>query len=403
MNEPSNLITGQIYGGCEPLDLPYEPSWDNQLNKKTICMEAKHHIGRHYDVHNLYALYEAFRGLGYGGCEPLDLPYEPSWDNQLNKKTICMEAKHHIGRHYDVHNLYALYEAVATNFFVVQDMNEPSNLITGQIYGGCEPLDLPYEPSWDNQLNKKTICMEAKHHIGRHYDVHNLYALYEAVATNFALQEIRGKRPFIISRASFPGLGKYAGHWSGDIQSTWEDMRYSITGLLAFSLFGIPMMGADICGFSGDATPQLCKRWMQLGAFYPFSRNHADKDSKPQDPVSMGPEVVEASKRALRLRYKLIPYYYTLFWKAHTQGTTVATPLFFLAPDDPVLDEVDTQFLIGPHVMIAPILEQDANTTQAYFPKHKWYNLVGGELLAHDQHAHIDDQQTVAVRVCHSM
>ncbi|KAI5644152.1 glycosyl hydrolases family 31 domain-containing protein [Phthorimaea operculella] len=68
--------------------------------------------------------------------------------------------------------------------FHKQDMNEPSNLITGQIYGGCEPLSLPYEPSWDNQLNKKTICMEAKHHIGRHYDVHNLYALYEAVATH---------------------------------------------------------------------------------------------------------------------------------------------------------------------------------------------------------------------------
>ncbi|CAG9793674.1 unnamed protein product [Diatraea saccharalis] len=159
------------------------------------------------------------------------------------------------------------------------DMNEPSN-IGGIVEGSCADERYPYMPqTGDDLLREHTLCMDARHYAGTHYDLHNLYGLYEAVATNFALSDIRGKRPFIISRSTFVGSGKYTGHWSGDIESSWHDMRMTIPELLNFNLFGIPMMGADICGFRGDTTVELCKRWMQLGAFYPFSRNHNSDSS----------------------------------------------------------------------------------------------------------------------------
>ncbi|XP_047993102.1 lysosomal alpha-glucosidase-like isoform X1 [Leguminivora glycinivorella] len=279
------------------------------------------------------------------------------------------------------------------------DMNEPSNMLSGPLHGSCAPEDLPYKPhtSGADGLRSKTICMDAQHYAGTHRDWHNLYSLTEAIATDFALTEIRGKRPFIISRSTFAGSGRYAGHWSGDVFSEWHDMAMSIPEILSFSLFGIPMMGADICGFNGDTTVELCKRWMQLGAFYPFSRNHNSDRSIPQDPVSLGPEVVAASRQALRTRYRLLPYYYTMFWRAHVAGETVARPLFFETPDNPVTHDIDAQFLIGPYLMISPILEQGARTTRAYFPG-VWYHLQDGSALAQDQWNTLDENQTVSVR-----
>ncbi|CAB3259578.1 unnamed protein product [Arctia plantaginis] len=280
------------------------------------------------------------------------------------------------------------------------DMNEPSNFVEAPVGGACAAEAVPYRPrTSDPHLHTHTLCMDAKHFLADHYDLHNLYATAEAIATHFALAEIRGKRPFIISRATFVGFGRYGGHWSGDIASDWHDMRMTLPELLSFSLFGIPMMGADICGFNRDTTEELCKRWMQLGAFYPFSRNHNTNDAKPQDPVSLGPAVAGASRAALRLRYELLPYYYTLFWRAHVQGDTVVRPLFFEAPEQNNLHDIDDQFMVGPYVMITPILAQGATTARGVFPPPQcWYNILDGQFLAVDKSMEVTENETVSVK-----
>ncbi|CAH0729522.1 unnamed protein product, partial [Brenthis ino] len=280
------------------------------------------------------------------------------------------------------------------------DMNEPSNFLSGSMYGECEPEELPYKPVAIPQegLKYKTLCMDARHYISTHYNLHNVYAISEAIVTQSALQETRGKRPFVLSRASSPGLGRAAAHWGGDVFSKWHDMRMSIPALLSFSLFGIPMMGTDICGFNGDTTPELCKRWMQLGAFYPFSRNHNTNDAKPQDPVSLGPEVVRASRQALLMRYRLLPYYYTLFWRAHVYGETVARPLFFEFPANSEVRGIDQQFLLGAHVMVAPLLRAGARAARALLPAAAWYSARDGRLLAADQWRDLAEDDMVAVR-----
>lgn len=97
--------------------------------------------------------------------------------------------------------------------------------------------------------------------------------------------------------------------------------------MLEFNMFGIPYIGADICGFFNPTTEELCQRWMELGAFYPFSRNHNTIGMPSQDP-GIWPSVASASKTALNIRYRLLPYLYTLFYHSHTKGSTVIRPLY---------------------------------------------------------------------------
>ncbi|XP_030765567.1 lysosomal alpha-glucosidase-like [Sitophilus oryzae] len=257
------------------------------------------------------------------------------------------------------------------------DMNEPSNFLSGTA-DGCPESTLenpPYLPAVDGGvLYYKTLCMTAKQKAGLHYNVHNLYGFTEAIITSFAMAEIRGKRPMVISRSTFAGHGHYAGHWSGDVFSTWDGLRQSIPHLLSFSLYGIPLMGADICGFNYNTTVALCNRWQQLGAFYPFSRNHNTDDGIPQDPVSMGELVVKSTIKALTVRYELLPYLYSLFYRAHVDGDTVARPLFFEFPKDQNTWTVDTEFLWGGGLLIVPVLEIDATSVVGYLPEGIWYN-----------------------------
>lgn len=200
------------------------------------------------------------------------------------------------------------------------------------------------------------------------YDVHNLYGTQILKATyNGLLKVWSEKRPFIIGRSTFAGSGKWAGHWGGDNASLWAYMFYSIPQALSFSLFGIPMFGTDTCGFNGNTDEELCNRWMQLSAFFPFYRNHNTLSTIPQEPYQWA-SVIEASKSAMKIRYAILPYFYTLFHLAHTTGSTVMRALAWEFPNDPSLAAVDTQFLVGPSVMVVPVLEPQADTVKGVFP-----------------------------------
>ncbi|NXW98889.1 MGA protein, partial [Larus smithsonianus] len=249
------------------------------------------------------------------------------------------------------------------------DMNEPSSFVHGAV-GGCRNRELnfpPYVPQLGSRsegLSFKTLCMEGQQYLPdgsplRHYDVHNLYGWSQTKPTLDALRNLTKERGIVVTRSTYPGSGKWSGHWLGDNTAAWHQLDKSIIGMMEFSLFGISYTGADICGFFGDSEYELCARWMALGAFYPYSRNHNGKGSKRQDPVAWNSTFEEISRKVLNIRYTLLPYLYTLMYEANARGSTVVRPLLHEFVEDRTTWEIYKQFLWGPALLISPVLEQD--------------------------------------------
>ena len=210
-------------------------------------------------------------------------------------------------------------------------------------------------------------------------DAHNLHGLLESYTTAEWFKD-KNQRPFIISRSTFSGSGKYSGHWTGDNFSDYNFMRFSIHSIMHFNFFGIPFTGADVCGFNGNATASLCARWYKLAVFYPFARNHNNLETDPQEPYYSEFNVTvdftykktaqEIIKNAFYTRYGLHVYFYTQFHKASTDGVPVIRPLFFNYPNDTQVydDYVSNNIMIGDSVRMSSDIS-DVDRDQYYFPE----------------------------------
>ena len=266
------------------------------------------------------------------------------------------------------------------------DMNQPSNFCDGECpdelhYNNYNfPLDfyddLYYNPT-HRPLEDSTISLDAVHFGGgvnsNEFNYHNLFPLYQTkITANFFNQKLR-KRQFIISSATFPGVGKYASHWLGENYATWHYLQHSIPGIFNFGLFGIPFVGADICGTKGNATIDLCSRWMQLGAFYPFMRNHNGVGNSPKEPY-IDPQLLKISNIAIRLRYSLARYIYTQYMLTTLGGGMIFKPVLFEFPDDALLySNIDNTFMFGNAILVTPVLEDKISVLTSYFPNSDWY------------------------------
>ncbi|OGJ86015.1 MAG: hypothetical protein A2268_03285 [Candidatus Raymondbacteria bacterium RifOxyA12_full_50_37] len=213
--------------------------------------------------------------------------------------------------------------------------------------------------------------------------MHNVYATFEAKATIEGMLKLRpDNRPFLLTRAGFAGIQKYAAIWCGDNTSTWGHLKASIPQLLNMGMSGIGFVGVDVGGFSGNANPELLARWTQAGCLYPFFRNHTAAGTINQEPWAFGAEVESICRQAIRLRYHLLPYFYQLFHSMHKNGVPVMRPMFLEFENDPHTHNLGEQFMVGPSLLAAPVLDQGKVHVPVYFPKGTWYDYATGEHYA---------------------
>lgn len=210
-----------------------------------------------------------------------------------------------------------------------------------------------------------------------HTTYHNAYGRLMVEASRQGIMAANpDKRPFILSRANLLGGQRFAATWTGDNAGNVEHMRLSIPMSITLGLSGQPFNGPDVGGFADNTSAEIFGQWMGFGAFFPFSRGHACNGTNQKEPWVFGKAVEKECRIALQRRYRLIPYYYTLFHRASVNGLPVMQPTFFADITDPALRAEEQSFLIGDDLLVIPSIAETPS-----LPKGIWrpVSLVKGD------------------------
>lgn len=239
------------------------------------------------------------------------------------------------------------------------------------------------EPAWSNEESTDRLFM--KHYLGMHNEIHNVYGLtWDKVVTEQFEKRNPNKRIFQMTRAAYAGLQRYTFGWSGDtgdgnnVLDGWKKLENQIPVALSAGMGGIPFWSCDISGYCGDikdydAMSELYVRWLQFGAFNPLSRIHHEGNNAVE-PWLFGHEAEEICKKAIELKYQLFPYIYTYAREAHDTGLPIMRALMLEYPNDPETFNLNSEFMFGKELIVAPVMEQGAVSKKVYLPEGEWFD-----------------------------
>lgn len=256
---------------------------------------------------------------------------------------------------------YDKFKGTAKNVFLWNDMNEPS------VFNGPEttmPKDNLHFGGWE------------------HRDVHNINgmtlvnATYDALLARDKEEDKHNVRPFVLTRSFYSGSQRLGAMWTGDNQAVWSHLEASIPMTLSMGISGMPFAGADVGGFFGNPSKELLARWYQAGAFYPFFRGHAHIDTRRREPYLAGEPYTQIITQALRLRYSLLPAWYTAFHEASTSGAPIIRPNYYVHPGDEKGFGIDDQFYLGEYGLLAKPVTKEAQESQDIYlaDKEKYFD-----------------------------
>ncbi|HJT28086.1 MAG TPA: TIM-barrel domain-containing protein [Pyrinomonadaceae bacterium] len=237
------------------------------------------------------------------------------------------------------------------------DMNEPSDFV---------------DQTGKNQLDVVSYDEGEK---STHAKNRNTFALLMSRATYEGLERLRpDRRPYVITRAAYAGIQRYATMWTGDTNSTWEALALNVPMFTSLGLSGEPFVGSDVGGFIGRGNGELLVRSYQVSFLAPFCRNHKVIDGYDQEPWRFGKYYEDIIRKYLKLRYALMPYLYTALEEAHRTGVPPFRPLLLNYQDDPSTYNLDDQFMVGNDLLVAPIMKPDVTRRLVYLPAGSWYD-----------------------------
>jgi len=255
------------------------------------------------------------------------------------------------------------------------DMNEPA------IDGQAIPDNVVFD--FDGQ---KTSALEAQNYYGM---------LMSRAAFESAQQYGGNRRPFVLSRSGFAGIQRYAATWSGDNQAKDEHILLGALLVNQMGLSGVPFTGPDLGGYIGDGNKDLFRRWVEVGVFAPYLRNHRQQYAAANEPWAYGEEAEAISKAYIGFRYALMPYLYSTFHEASETGMPVSRSLSIDYSFDANVYSPEHQYesLFGPGLLVNPMTSQERRKA-TYLPAGAWYDiftderLEGGRVIAVDYAGH---------------
>jgi len=255
-------------------------------------------------------------------------------------------------------------------------------------------------------FGRGTFPDDVRHHFeglrGSHRKAHNIYGMQMVRSTYDGLKKLqKNKRPFTITRAAYAGTQRYSSVWTGDNIATWEHLKIGVLQLQRLSVSGLSFCGTDIGGFTGEPDGELYTRWMQFGVFSPFMRVHSAGDTRDREPWSFGPEWEVICKKFIELRYKLLPYIYTVFWRQHKYREPILRPISLLEQYKPENLQREEEFGFGHNILVSPVIHPGQQSKVLYLPEGDWYYYFDHTLFVGGQEHKVEtrlDEMPIFVR-----